>query len=392
MLDDQLYLLLDILYQNGNLLKDQAFDNQLLQLRVNIFLLTCEQSEPNPFFQTEQTILIDSLVKLTEDNMKHFDSAVMTRVIQVYKDGLARDCWKKQFGLIHGFPKFCEIVLKRKPEMVNGDLTLFILSVGSNLVLHYDPHFKTIGLKIYRLLLEHGKKSLLEEMNIHHVIYAESFKMLRKSTELDFNDHIYECLLQVVSVEDRDVKTSRWCKFDDVFEEISTQFCTESDFKISVLLLNKIVKFCAITYDRIAIDLSDVTLDQLEHHYSELRSRTTQTNYRTMRWIKRLLQNMVTESTKLLSNSSDCFKLLQAFHSIYILTISNTDPENLGQQLIDFTKKIVLLLMQVARTYKNDKSVIQSIALFLKTIEQHQSENQEFTDCLQKILNHKTFK
>ena len=392
MLNDQLHLLLDILYHNENLLKSEAFDNQLVLLRVNIFLITCEQTEPNQFFQTDQKILIDSLARLAEDNLKHFNDAVTKKVIQVYKDGLQKDCWKKQFGLIHGFPKFCEIMLKEKPESFNADIYLFILSVGSNLVLHYDPNFKTIGLKIYRTMLEHGDKNLLKELNIHQVVYSESFNMMRKSSEPDFNEHLYECLFQAVKIEEKTVKTSRWCKFDDVLQELLTQLCSESDLKISLLLLNKLMKFCGIIYDGLVMELPDGELDQLEHHYKNLMLKASKTNYRTMRWIKRLLQVMVTESSKLLSDSTYCFKFIHGYHSIYILTMFNTESEVLGQQLIDYTKKIIFLLMQVARKYKDDKPVMTSLVLFLKTIAQHQRNSPELLNCIEKILNHEAFK
>lgn len=391
MLDDQLHLLLDILYQNGNLLRDQAFDSQLVQLRANLVLITCEQTEPNPFFQSDQKILLDSLVKITDDNLKHFDDAVMQKVIQTFKDGLKKNCWKKQLGMIHGFPKFCDMLLKSKPQMVDGDVMIFILSVGSNLVLHYDPHYKTIGLKIYHRLMENGDKDLMKTLNIHHVVYSESFKMIGKSNEFDFNNHVYECLLHVLSIEDSDVKTSKWCKFDDVFEELLTQFGTESDVKVSMLLLEKIVKFCGHSYEDLDVALPDIRLDQLKAHFDELTLKTKQKNFRTMRWVKNLMQLMVSESAKLLSSSNNCLKVLNSFHSMYVVTISNLEPSILGNQLNEFTRKIILVLMQVARTFKHERPVISSIVLFLKTIEQHQQENSELVRCIQKILSHEAF-
>lgn len=384
MLDNQLYLLLDQLYQNRDLLlKSEAFDNQLVQLRVNVFLLACEQTEPNPFFQADQEIIIDSLARLIDLNLQYFkDEKEMKKIVQAYKDGLKKDCWKKNLGLLHGFPKFCEIIVKKKPEIVNKDLLLFIISVGSKLTLHHDPHFKTIGLKVYRHVMAYVNNTLLTEMNIHEVIYSETFRMLRKSNEIYFTDHIYECLLHTVSINDRDENNSRWCKYDDVLEELLTQSCSESDVKVCRLLMKKLMKFCRLFYEDIEVD-PEINSD---NYYDELRSKTKRTNIRTMRWIKRLMQMMVSESSKLLG--TDCWHFLHAYHSIYILTMSNTDPKILGQQLIDFTKKIILLLMQVVRIHKNDKSVIKSVVLFMKTIEQHQQGNQELISCLQKLCNH----
>lgn len=387
MLDEQLHLLLDILYQNGNLLRDQAFDNQLVQLRVNLLILACEQIEPNPYFQTDQKILVSSLSRLTEDNMSHFDSVVLKKVVQTYKDGLIKDCWKRQLGMIYGFPKFCAILLERKPEVVDGDTMMFILSVGSKLVSHYEPHYKTIGLKIYRHMLKYGDKGLLKELNIHQVIYSESFPMVRRSSEYDYNDHLYECLLLVMSIEESERNSSRWCKFDDVIEELIAQFGLEGEPTVSELLLKKLVKLCAIEHQELTSGYFEMASSELESNYDELKAKTNRVNFRTLRWIKKLMEMMIRESPKLLNNP----RILDSFHSIYIISIYYTDLVTLGQQLTDFTKKFILLLMQVARTFKDDPKVLQSIALFLKTVEEHQSDNHELVACLHMLRGHEMF-
>lgn len=386
MLDDQLMTLLDILYQNGNLLRDKAHDNQLVQLRVNCLILVCEQTEANPFFLSEQKILYNSLASLVDDNLIHFDDVVIRKSIETYKNGLKKNCWKRQLGMIHSFAKFCEIIFAKKPESVNSDVMMFMLYVGSNLVSHYEPQYKSIGLKVCRQVMENGNKKLLKELNIHQVIYSESFPMVHKSSDLEYNDHLYECLLQVVAIEDSDVKDSKWCKFDDVMTELLTQFAIESDVAVSLLLLEKIVKFCGVSYEGLQ------GLDQQERNIEELRAKTRLENYRAMRWIKKLMEMMIRESPKLMNNSSDCHKVLVPFHFTYIITISNINPLDIGQQLTDFTKKLVLVLMQVAKTFKNEPKIISSIVAFIETIKQHQHQNQELLTRLDKILCHDAFK
>jgi hypothetical protein len=379
-LDDQLHLLLDILYQNGNLLRDKAYDNQLVELRINLLILTCEQTEPNPFFQTDQKILVTSLGKIIDENLGSFDDVVIEKVVEKYKESLKKDSWKKQLGMIHSFPKFCEIVMKHKSQFVNGDLVIFMLSIGSNLVSHYEPYYKTIGLKIYRNIIEQGDKTLLKDLNIHQVIYSESFPMLRKSNEIDFNEHLYECLINVVSIEDSELKDSNWCHFDDVIEELLMQIGMESDSGIFGLLLEKTVKLCAISYK---IQLGG---SQNESYFNELAVKTSSVNCRTLRWIKKLMQMIVRESPKLLNSSDETQRILHAFHSIYIISISNTDPSTLRHHLVDFSKKIILMMMQVAKTFKDDEKVISSLVLFLKSISKHQHQNRELASSVNKIL------
>lgn len=392
MLDEQLHLLLDIVYQNRSLLSDQIYDNQLIQMRINLMLLACEQSESNPFFQTDQKILITSFEKLIKDNFLHFDDVVIRKCIQRYKDGLSKDNWKKQLGMIYGFPKFCKILIEEKSKVVDVDFMMFILSVGSNLATHFDPQYKTIGLKVYRILVEHGDKDLVKELNIHQVIYSESFRMTRKSSDTEYNDHLYECLFHAVFIEDSIVKDSKWCKFDGVMEDLLSQLGNESDAEASYLILSKIVKFCGISYSGFFIDFLSLTADQLQSQYKELKVKTAKPNLRTMRWIKKLLEIMIRESSMLIGSQKDSFRFIQAFHTIYIVSVLNIEASVLEQQLIDFTRKLLLVLMEVARTFRNDRDTIASIILFLQTISQHQKQNQELIVCIQKILEHETFK
>lgn len=389
MLNDQLHLLLDILYQNRNLLSDEVYDNQLVQLRVNLLLLACEQTEPNPFFQTDQKIILASLEMLIRDNIKSFDEVVIRKAIQTYKDGLRKNSWKKQLGMIHGFPKFCKTLLELLPKEVDADLMMFILSVGSNLVTHFDPHYKTIGMRIYRQLVELGDKALLKELNIHQVIYSECIEMTRKSSDIEYNDHLYECLFHAVAIEDAIVENSKWCKFDDVIENLLSQFGMESAAEVSYLLLSKIVKFCGISQHELFEVFSSLSADQLDSGYAELRIKAKDENLRTMRWVKNLFQMMIRESPRLLSSPKESFRILQAFHAIYIISVSTIDESILGQQLEDFTRKFLVVLMQVSRTFCHDRDIVTSVILFLKTISLHQSRSRDLID---KILAHDTFK
>lgn len=391
MLDDQLHLLLDILYQNRTLLIEQAHDNKLTQLRVDIVLLTCEQTESNPYFQTDQNILISSLKKLLDDNLSHFDSLVTQKLIETYKESLKKDSWKKQLGKVHGFPKFCQIMLQHRQEAVDSDLLLFMLSVGSNLVCHQDPHFKTIGLKIYRHIVELTNKDLLKETNIHQVIYSESFTMLRKSSELDYNDHLYEVLLNSVRIEDEEVVNSKWCKFDDVLTELLRQFGIESDAILSKLLMKKIVQFCGVSQRPFKSLAEDVSIDENKNHFEKLKA-VTKTNYRSMRWITKLTQLMIQESAKLLSSSSAAIFFLNSFHEIFILTVFNIEPSSLGEQFSNITRKFILILMRVVNHFGDDQHVKAAVRMFLETISHHQRQDTCLASDIEALMSHELLK
>lgn len=369
-LDDQFHLLLDILYQNGNLLRDSSIDDNLTQLRVNLLLLRCEQAAGNQFFQTEQKILIDSLVSLTDNNFQHFDDKVFLKVIETYKAFLTKNCWKRQLGMIHGISMFSEILFSKKAQLVDSDLLMFLLSVGSNLASHHDPYFKTLGLRIYNQMLKLGDKKLMKDLNISQVISNECFSMLRKSSDTSFNEELYDSLFHVILIEESDTRNSKWSKFDDVMSELSTQFGVENNPSTSEVLLQKIIKFCAIDYEKF-----ETKSDNLS------KFKTSQVNHRALRWLKKLMETMTRESPRM-NNSDDCLKIVRAFHCIYITTIQTLPSEVLGKQLIDFTKKFVVLLLQASTKFREDSKVTASVISFLKTFENHQLENVELVDCL----------
>lgn len=380
-LDDQLHLLLDILYQNGNLLSDPSFDNALTQLRVNLLLVRCEQTAENQFFQTEQSILKESLASLTDKNVQYFDDKIFLKVIETYKTCLTKNCWKRQLGMIHSISKFCEIFFTKRPQLVNEDILLFLLSIGSNLAAHYDPYYKTIGLRIYNKMLKLCDKDLLKELNIVQVIYNESYSMLRKSNDLNLNEEVYESLFYVILIEGSDGKSSKWSKFDDVMSELLTQCGIEIDPSTSEVCLKRIVKFCAIDYqieDLVTLETTYAKLSKISRNHE---------NRRTMRWLKKLMEMMIRESARLINSSEDCCTVLCAYHCIYITTIKTLDSQIIGNQLIDFSKRLVVILLQVVSRFKNDFNVIDSIISLLKTIEDHQENNGDLVNCLRKVRN-----
>lgn len=375
-LDDQLHLLLDILYQNGNLLRDQDFDNQGIELKCNFILLACEQTEMNELFQSEQKILVSTINKLLIDNFKNFPANVIKSTIDKFKEKLSKNSWKRSLGSIFGFVRFCEILSDERCEDFNDDLIIFALSVGSNLISVIDPKYRTLGLKIYRILLTKVDREKIKNLNINEVIYTESFDLIKKSSELAFNDHLCEVLYETSRLQDHQVKNSKWCKFDDIMSELLEKASHESDLSVFILLLEKITKFCAISYD--------IENFQDADEVSQIADRM---NHRTMRWINKLSEFMIRESTRVLNNLENGIKILKLFHSIYILSFSTIDVKILDEKFEDFTRKLILVLMQFVNNYRDHPTMITSIIKFLQTIQEHQKKNEQLTNGLNKLID-----
>lgn len=376
-LDDQLHLLLDILYQNGNLLKDQDYDNQGVKLKSEFVIVACEQiEEPNEFFQTDQSILVSSLSSLLTDNFADFHNHVIRDVIDYYKKQLHNDVWKRNFGSVFGFSKFCELLSTQRKSFFDSDFIMFTLSVGSKLISLVDPLFRTIGLKLYRTIVSNCDQKKLRDLNIHQVIHGESFSLIKKSSGLAFNDHLFDVMYETSRLDDGDVRNSKWCKFDDIMTELLEKAGLESDGQLFLLLLGKLVRFCAMSYDRVE------SFDDIE----TVKAVSRETNYRTMRWIKKLSQFIIRESSRILNSREDGLKILNYFHCIYVLSFANVDAEMLGENFVHFLQKLVIMQMQILNHYQDDDKFKAEILKLLSTIRDHNIKNEELIVQLDKII------
>jgi hypothetical protein len=392
---DNCHLLLDILHQNLHLLTQQAYDNQTIQLRINLVLLMCEQTEENPYFQTKDRILLNTLKKVTLDHLDDFEDSIFHKLIQHYIASLNKSLWKRQLGMIHGFPMFCQIFLKHKSKLVNCDNVMFILSVGSNLVAHYEPHYKTIGFKIYLHLMTLCDREHLKKYNIHSVIFNEAFPMIQRSNELNYNRYLYETLYHVVVIEDSVIKNTDWCNFDKVMSKLITHFSLESDVDLSNLLLYNIFIFCCIGHENFTPKLHELhsqDVIECEMYFNALEEKFRKQNRRAMRWSKKLMEMLTRESCKIFSNADNAFFVLKMFNLIYLCVFFGFDEKDFRETLAEFTQKFILILMRAANVYSDRCDLKKLILAILSTLEHHQKENLELAECLLDIKQHEKFR
>lgn len=201
--NEKLHLLLDILYQNSDLLKCQAYDNQLIQLRVNVLLIASEQLDPSQLFGNKDKMLLESLQRITLDHViSGFEDVIYEKTIQKFKEALTKEKWKRNVGLAHGFPYFCALFLTHKSKLVKEDFLMFALAIGSNLTSHHEPQCKVIGLKIFRHLVELGDEATIKTLNIHSVVFNEVFSLIERCAEIEFNELLYEILYRIMLVDE----------------------------------------------------------------------------------------------------------------------------------------------------------------------------------------------
>ena len=231
---------------------------------------------------------------------------------------------------MYGFQIFCENLLKKKSGKIDGDKVMFILSVGSILLSHYEPCYKTIGLKLFHILLENcvraeqlyeqrfnftnyiflQSKDLLVELNIHSVIYSECFSNTMKVKDnLESHSLIWDCLYSILSIDSSEIKDSNWSKFDDVMHVLLQEFGFESDPKVCINIFKQVLRFSTIgtgiEYE------SHLKIQDHLPNFQELKAISIQKeNVRTLRWIKELMATFIRESTKMMMEPKDSFIIM----------------------------------------------------------------------------------
>lgn len=397
MINENLHTLLDILYQNEFLLTSKAYDSQFIEIRSNLVQIACEQLSPNPYFRIdEEKILLQTLENLIFNHIQKFEDSVFMRCIQTFKEKLIEeDIWKRQMGLIHSVPMFCDMLLHNKLVLMTDDNLMFFLSIGSKLIEHFDIYYKTIGLKIYRHLLEFVKREQLKSLNIYGVMYSEIFHLIQHSSELDFNDHLYECLYRIVSSENSCILNSHWCEFDDVLSKLLVQYSFEAESNLCKKLLYQIIRLCGIgneSYKFLVLeDLQNFNTMDFEKYFMELKSQFTNSNDRVERWTKKIMELLLNESSKCLLSVKDSFLIINTLHMLYIITILTMEPVSFSSRLVDFIKKFMVSLMRIARTFKENKEILKSIHNLINTIESHAAKLKEtdFLKSFEIIRRHK---
>jgi hypothetical protein len=160
------------------------------------------------------------------------------------------------------------------------------------------------------------------------------------------------------------------------------------------LLAHQIIKFCGIENGSFRLQPLNTLLETttnaatLNNYFENLKLQFNQPNRRVQRWIKKLMEMMIRESVRAMNNPKDCLFFLNAFHTIYITTIFTMEPASFYSTLDDFTRKLILLQMKMVKTFKGDQDVLASVLEFIRTIEQHQKEDEDLITSLSRIKKH----
>ncbi|XP_070498676.1 uncharacterized protein [Chironomus tepperi] len=385
---ENIHLFLDILLQSKLLDINDDSNKDIIQIQRNIILIYCEQCEQNMFSCCNDKG-IETLKELVFKNIQKgtFNDAIFLELIDYYKKSLKSDKWKKEFGAVHGFPTFCQIMLELKSRLATKDLALFMLSVGSNLTYHYELFIKTLGLKVYKHILDFGRKdTLIKELNIHQAIYTETIPLIQRSNEDDlFNRYIYDCLYNIVII-DESLKTSssKWSKYDDIMSKLLTHFGFVSDLEISKFLVYQIAKFCSIGMN--LGELQDLDkLDMDDHQYFiKLKTESDASTRRPFRWTKAVMETVIRESTRFITKVDDSMFFLYTLNIISILIGPQTEEFN------DITMKLIIILMKFLQVHKSEKRIADLVLCILKTIGS-QSTDKNVINAVEKLCKHSVF-
>lgn len=324
--DQQIKIILDIFYQHESLLTNSSYDNIHSALKVNILLMASEQLEINPYYSISNQHQLISLEKLISSHVDNFEDVIFTKTIQVFKDTLNNEDWKKNLGRIYGFSWFTKFYLNFKTSS-NEDFLVFALSVASKLISIYDPEFKKIGLKIFSSMLELGDKTAIKKINIHSVIFDEVHLLMDRSTDIEFNEYLYNSIFIALTLDDSikmkpsTIEDTKWCKLDDVIEKLLHQVTINRDQKFHNFLLYETAKFCGINSNIKLMEIEKIEgLNEI--YFNELKNSCCERNIRLLRWLKPILQLIREE----LNASSEKF-VVNILKIIYTFTMHNFEEE-----------------------------------------------------------------
>lgn len=385
---ENVHLLLDILLQSKLLDCKGDSNKDIKEIQRNLILIYCEQCEQT-MFSSSNDKGIEILKKLVLENIQKetFSNLLFLDLIDYYKKSLKCDTWKKEFGAVHGFLPFCKIILKFKPQLITKDLALFMLSVGSNLTFHFELFMKTLGLNVYKHILDFGRKNnLIRELNIHQAIYTETLPLVQRNNEdVLFNRTIYDCLFNIVIIdESSESGNSKWTKYDDIMSKLLTHFGFVSDLEVSKFLVYQIAKFCSIGLNLRELQAMD-ELDVNNHQYfTDLKIESEASTRRAFRWTKTVMDTIIRESTRFMHKVDDSILFLYTLNIICILIGPQTD------EFKDITMKLILILMKFLRTNKSEKKIVNLVLCLLKTIE-NQSTDKNLIDVVNRLCKHSVF-
>lgn len=382
---ENIHLFLDILLQSKLLDCKDDINKDIMQIQKNLILIYCEQCEQT-MFSCSNDRGTEILKKIVFENIQKetFSDSVFLKLIDYYKMSLKCDSWKKEFGAVHGFPQFCQIILHFKQQLITKDLVMFMLSIGSNMTFHFELFIKTLGLNVYKQILDFGRKNdLIKELNVHEAIYAETLPLVQRNNEdILFNRCIYDCLFDIIII-DESLKagSSKWTKYDDIMSKLLTHFGFVSDLEVSKFLIYQIAKFCSIGLNFDELQAMDVDNHQ---YFTELKTKSESLNRRAFRWTKTVMDTIIRESTRFMHKKDDSMLFLYTLNIICILIGPQTEDFK------DITMKLILILMKFLQKNKSEKKVVNLVMCILKTIES-QSTDKNLIDVVDRLCKHSVF-
>ncbi|EDW15047.2 uncharacterized protein LOC6573518 [Drosophila mojavensis] len=365
MLEQELPKLYDLLHKNEVVL---LHDLPYQEIRAKLVLLLCELTASPTIYRlnSDQEPLQQNANQLLRKLASSCNKAEENFIFKYYEEKLHKGCWKRQPGAVHGYVRYLEHRHVNDVKMSMRMLT-FSLAVGLNVRESFQPEYKQLGVRIFTLMLRHGRPDDIQQLNVHSVIYDNVFKDVQSMETLSGTICNWDCLILCLD-HFMNVDVFMWNHCDDMLERLIQNISLASSTEMSVSLMHFITKlgyYFAINKNEITAALTtDLTKsNQLTECLQVCASLNVCTNYR---WAKSVLQMLVLESEKLLRSVDAATKLLVEMQRCFLVCVLPIPLQALHAHLQEFYVKFVAVLLEGVTVHQGNKQVQTLTQMFIQ--------------------------
>lgn len=312
-------------------------EHDTLLLRQKLILLMCEHAPitPNtiPPYTIDNSELFGNLRRIC---LSHLTSGpLLTQCMDIYKQQLLDNKWKRSMGTCYGFVYFCDLFTNSPDNQVDLQSILFILSIASQFIDCIHGEIRLLGLRLYAIILTQCPRQQILETNVHKVIIKSCLDNSQKLLAEDCLLLLWTCVTQAVCLDDqRLLKDLNWNEVDDslhlLFQKIKLESNRALRQKLRSLLQAIVIKCVGEPAAGELLATSDLLQVQQEIHSRAIK------NVKLFRWLRDFKELFIFECLSV-SNSVESTKeallvsqelLFLSLASLYLLPFPSSSHKS----------------------------------------------------------------
>ncbi|XP_055385160.1 uncharacterized protein LOC129614534 [Condylostylus longicornis] len=374
-LDGNLIIVFDMIQANEDLLYEE--DSNCKELQMRFILLLCEQSSPysNQWHQTRSQHLLDNVITLIDKHFKKILTLdkVEKEIFDHYKSKLNVSSWKRNIGTVIGFQQYLDLKYNKYHIKITNDAVAFMLSVGLLLQDFFDPNFKGMANKIFKLILSETDKDHLIKMNINNLIFEELKRDIYKCDSHENLELLWDNLIKCQKINNF-YTFEKFTDVDYLIKDLCHQIVLAKSFEIWLTLMKNLVRLF-LEFSLNTFKVKSLIVEKEENcleNICELRKECLDIDPGiAYRWAKTIMECLIAVSNYLMGISGKTLQALNIFHICYLVWILPMDINICDDLLENFFKKFSTVLMEVVKLNKQNPVLCDGVNEFFNTFIYH---------------------